>query len=223
MNMNQVNITKIKIQNIKELSDNIYRICNFCDKSVRLNLNNLDSCQKLSGTQFYCPFCLRHNHQQRLSRHVLPISFRGIIGYYYYQFYLSDPPKLYYSQIKSFIENHKRVGLQSPVFYYDDSNFMWYLNFNHIGNHQNKAPYSEVKRNISSILSCFKIDTIMPQFVHDAMYKKFDKAIELFYQQRKRPKNKKTLIPTLDGISSSAKNDFYEDTRNFTESDFILK
>lgn len=223
MKVNEVNITKIKVQNTDELSDNIYRICCFCDKSIKLNLNNLGSCQRLSGSKFYCSFCLRHNHNHRPARHILPISFRGIIGYYYYQYYLPDTSKLYYSQIKSFIENHKRVGLQSPVFYYDDSNFMWYLNFNHIGNHQNKAPYSEVKRNISSILSCFKINLMISQFAQDAVLKKFEKAIELFYQQRKRPKNKKTLIPTLDGISLSDKNYFYEDTRNFIETDFVLK
>lgn len=223
MKVNEVNITKIKVQNTDELSDNIYRICCFCDKSIKLNLNNLGSCQRLSGSKFYCSFCLRHNHHHRPSRHILPISFRGIIGYYYYQHYLPDPSKLYYSQIDNFIKNHKRIGLQNPVFHYDDSNFMWYLNFNSIGNHKNKAPYVEIKRTIGSMLNCFKINLVISQFAQDAVLKKFEKAIDLFYQQRKRPKNKKTLIPTLEGICLSDENDFYEDTRNFIEADFILK
>lgn len=222
MNLNEVTITKIKTVNSKELSDNVHRICIFCDKSVRLNTSNANTCQSLSGADFHCPFCLRHNHHHRSARHILPFSYRAIIGYYYYKLYLSSPRKLYYSNIEELIGDHKYIGLQNPVFYYDDDNFMWYLNFNLIGNHKNKAPYSEVRRVLNAMLNCFKLDTIVSKFAQDHVQKKFEKAIDLFYQQRKRPKNKRILIPTLDGTSSGEKNTFYEETRNFTYHDFVL-
>jgi hypothetical protein len=222
MKIKEVNITKIKTINSEELSDNVFRICNFCDKPIKLNLNNLNTCQNLCGKDCFCPFCIRFNHHHRHSRHILPFSYRGIIGYYYYKLYLSNPPEIYYSQIVDIIKKHKSIGLQSPIFYYDEDNFMWYLNFNLIGNQKNKAPYSEVKRVVGQMLNCFKLNTVISPFAQDHMQKKFDKAIELFYQQRKRPKNKKTLIPTLEGTSSGEKSSFYEQTRSFTYFDFVL-
>lgn len=220
MNLNEVNITKIDHQKCNELHDNMYRICFFCDKSIKLNYNNLKTCNNLCSQQFYCPFCLRHNHGFRSSRHILSFSFRAILGYYYYKYYLSNPTTLYYSQIEDIIKSHKRVGLQNPAFYYDDSNFMWYLNFNLVGNHRNKAPYSEIKTVILNVLNCFKIEKVISTSAKNHVHKKFDKAIQLFYQQRKRPKNKKVLIPTLDGAVAADKQEFFEETRNFVEFDF---
>ena len=223
MKLQEVKLTKIKKPNNKELCDNVYRVCTFCDKVVSVNQGNATTCQQLSGPKFHCPFCLRNNHHHRSCRHILPLSYRGIIGYYYHRFYGSNSPKLYFSQIEDFVKKHEYIGSQNPVFSYDNSVFVWYLDFNKIGNDRRKAPYSEVKKILNLMLDCFELKKVISEYAQDVMSKRFEKAVELFYQQRKRPKEKKMLIPTLDGIATTEKNDFFDKTRLFVKKDFILK
>lgn len=223
MKLQEVNVEKIEPQNNQELADNFYRNCDFCDKIVRVNPCNFDSCQKLSGNNFFCPSCLRHNHHHRSSRNILPISYRAIIGYYYYSFYSSKPSKMYFSQIEIFIDKHQNFGLQNPVFTYDPFLFMWYINFNLVGVDSRKAPYAEVKETIMGMLDAFELKKHMGDHARTGMLNRFQKAVDLFYEKRKRPKDRKMLIPTLVNLVPQDKNEFFETTRDFTKNLFVLK
>lgn len=227
MNLQEVNVTKIEIHNIKELSDDCYSVCAFCDKIVRIQKFNFYSCQKLSGKNFYCPFCLRNNHHHRSSRNILGFSFRGILGYYYNKIYLKNPKKLYFSQIKKIIENHQSMGLQNPVLNYDPLTFMWYADFNKIGNKKGHAPYSELKETTNLIFKSLRfqdhLDLLNIPNIEDKMFVKFEEAFDLFYQQRKRPKDRRFLIPTLVGLDKSENEEFFEDTRSFVKNWMVLK
>lgn len=223
MYLQEVNIEKIDSHKQDELIDNFYRNCNFCDKLVRVSAINFNSCQRLSGSNFYCPFCLRHNHNYRSARNILPLSYRAIISYYYYRLYGSKPSKMYFSQIDSFIEKHQSFGLQNPVFSYDPSIFVWYVNYNFIGTDSRKAPHSEVKEVILAMLDSFELKKHLGDHARSGMFSRFEKAIDIFYEQRKRPKDRKILIPTLVNLVPHEKNEFFETTREFTKNHLVTK
>jgi hypothetical protein len=223
MQIQEVKISKINDCAAHELAENFHCVCCFCDKMVKVNSHNFESFQKLNKKKFYCPFCLRNNHHFRSARHILPFSYRAIIGYYYYRLYDINPHKLYFSQIEDCIKKHENIGLQNPVFSYDPNTFLWYLDFNRIGNARRKAPFQEVLKTTKMMLDCFDLKKHQSLFVEDSMQSKFDKALDLFYQKRKRPKDRKMLIPTLDKLAGLEKNDFFEKTRNFVRSNLILR
>lgn len=206
----------------KAIAESAFLNCNFCDKITKITNINKNSCKKLSGSKFYCPFCLRNNHNYKSSINILPISFRGIIGYYYYKFYKERPRKLYVSQIKNYIDDHFEIGIQNPSMSYDFENFMWYLNFNIIGKDKRKAPIEEINITIQKIIKTFNIKNIIDINAEQSMCSKFYKAINLFYQERKRPKNKKFLIPTFSNIVSNGDKYIFENTRNFYRDDLIV-
>lgn len=223
MHLQEVNIEKIHSENSSELSDNFYRNCFFCDKLVKITSLNCNSCQKISGSKFYCPFCLRNNHHHRSSQNILSFSFRAIIGYYYYRLYNVRPHKIYLSQIENFIQKHENFGLQNPVFSYDPSLFIWYVNFNLIGQGPRKAPYNEIKETILVMLDSFELRKKLGDHARSGLYHRLEKAFDLFYEKRKRPKDKKILIPTLVNLVAYEKDDFFEKTREFTRDLLILK
>jgi hypothetical protein len=59
--------------------------------------------------------------------------------------------------------------------------------------------------------------------VYNNFWDKFEKAVTLFHQKRKRPKDKRMLIPTLAGVAKNEKEEFWELTREFVRSHLILK
>jgi len=223
MQIQEVKISKIQANSGKELADHFQCVCNFCNKIVTVYDHNYGSCYGPSRKKFYCPFCLRNNHHFRSSRHILPLSYRAIIGYYYHSFYDASPHKIYFSQIEDFIKKHENTGLQSPVFSYDPSTFLWYIDFNRVGNGYKKAPFKEVFQITELMIECFDIKKLINSDAEESMKIKFQKALELFYQKRKRPKDRKMLIPTLENLTNHEKNDFFEKTRNFTRGCLILK
>jgi hypothetical protein len=152
------------------------------------------------------------------------MSFRGIIGYYYWGLYRCDFKKsIWYSEIKNLIDFHVALGLQSPVFYYDPSTYLWFVDFNRIGKGNKKVPIEEVKSVIKSILMTFNLN-IRAHASEDEVWKRFEQAINLYYSHRKRPKDKKMLIPTLiDICGNQYKDDFWEKTRSFSPANFIIK
>lgn len=223
MNLQEVNVKAIENETGHELSDNCYRVCTFCDKIVKTNKYNSKSCEKLGGNKFFCPFCLRNNHHYRSGRNVLGFSYRGIIGYYYYKLYNSNPPKIYFSQLEQLIEKHQQIGLQNPILSYDPSVFMWYADFNKIGCAKYKAPFSEFKEISNLIFASFDIKTHINPYIEKFVLEKFQKSIDLFYEQRKRPKDRRMLIPTLSGtFRITENNEFFETTRNFTRNLLVL-
>lgn len=218
MNLLNVNVTTIENETGQELSDTCYRVCAFCDKIVRVHALNFVSCEKLSGNKFYCPFCLRNNFHHRSNRHVLKMSMRGIIGFYYYKFYKETPKIIYLCELNAMIDKHRNYGLQNPTFSYDTSNFMWYVDFNKIGNHSRKAPFTEVKETLTSMLNCFDMKKLIGANKEEDMVARFTKAFELFYEKRQRPQKRKALIPTFNGILHTKNNEeFFNCTRNFVK------
>jgi hypothetical protein len=134
MQVHDVEVIKIEAPEDRELSDTFYRVCVFCDKIVRVTPSNFHSCTKLSNGQFYCPFCLRHNHHHRSGHNILILSFRAIIGYYYYRFYhdKDSPWVMYVTDIQKWIDQHIKIGLQNPVFVYDPHTMLWFIDFNRL-------------------------------------------------------------------------------------------
>lgn len=203
-----------------ELSDNFYRNCTFCEKFMKITPTTFDSCKNIGGN-LYCPFCLRNNHYFKDNHNILIFSFRAISGYYYYRLYKSK--KIWVAQIENQIENHARIGLNSPVLSFDPHTLLWFANFNKIGTDAHKAPFDEVIMIIESMFDVFQVkDYIYPQ-ARNILWDRFSKAIKLFYKQRKRPKERKMLIPTFSEIICPESEEFYEQTRTFDKTKLLVK
>lgn len=187
-----------------ELSNIFYHTCMFCEKLVRVSSHNFESCRNLGGGKFYCPFCLRNNFHHRSSKNVLMFSYRGIFGQFYEQNYMEldpDAPKrLWISDIKQMISNHEILGMRCPMLSYDPTTYLWFADFNKVGSNPRKAPFLEVQAAVMGILTCFHLSKIYGQYALEDVWDKFDKALTLFYEQRKRPEGRRMLIPTLHGV-----------------------
>lgn len=167
-----------------ELSDVFFRQCAFCQKIA------CTSSEFQQKTLFYCPFCIRHKQHTRNNRHVLILSFRNILGYFYHQKYLSNRPTMYLSEIYDYCAIHMQSGLQNPCFSYDSETLLWFIDFSLVG--RNKIPFTSVKKTVVDILACFKLEINLPQ--HQQIYPLYEIGLENFYQYRRSPKNK-MLIP----------------------------
>jgi hypothetical protein len=225
MALKQLTVSSKKIEDPDQgLGLTKHKACIFCEKMVRMSHDNYKSCTRMSRNRFYCPFCLRNNFHLKSARNVLIFSYRGIIGYYYLKHYRKKvaAKKIYLNQIEDFIDLHQRVGLRNPALSYDPDTYLWYADFNKIGTDSWKAPYEEVMHSIKWTLSCFEISKVMFQTDQDKMWAKYQKAFELFYQQRKRPQGRKMLIPTMRGAGFGDE-DFFEMTREFTPNMLNLK
>jgi hypothetical protein len=157
---------------------------------------------------------------------VLILSYRGIIGYYYRMLYLAKPHKLWFNQLENLIEKHQKIGLQNPVFSYDPSTFLWFIDFNKVGSDKRKAPFDDVQKNVKLMFDVFEIATHVQSNVYEVMYDRFDRALVSFYEKRKRPKDRRMLIPTFSGLVGSEKSDqetIALESRNFVKNQFILK
>lgn len=217
MKVLDVNIGLSKVDTGKELSDSFCQVCSFCGKIVRVGPINFKSCTNLSGNQFFCPFCLRHDFHLRSSRHVLIMSYRAIVGFYYYRDYLDpwiETHRCYLSDINHMVEQHSKMGLHHPAFSYDPYSMLWFVDFNKIGKSPRKAPYADVESMAVTILSVFGLEDRFFNSAHDKMWTKYQEALQLFYEKRQRPKDRRMLIPTLSGIASE-KPEFYDKTRDF--------
>lgn len=181
-----------------ELGENISTTCKFCEKLVTIPVKTFDSHIAMGQNHFHCSFCLRHRHHHQDSDNVLLMSFKGIIGYYYFFNYRSRERSMWLSEIIDLIDEHQRVGLQNPVFSYDPEQFMWCIDFNRVGNTARKIHIEQVQETVKAILDALNPASIKfiqyPEFL-----KKFTDAIDLFYTQRQRPADKKILCPTLIG------------------------
>jgi hypothetical protein len=183
---------------------------------------------KLSGpAAFYCPFCLRHNLHTKNNRNVLILSFRSIIGYFYYQNYIfsySESQKIWLSELEDFITAHVEAGETNPLFVYDPETLFWFVDFSRVGNSKKKVPLEEVLKTVVNILTCFNFSETIPNLKMSAFYSKYKTAIESFYERRYRPDERKILVPTFAGCGIiDGKNFHLEDTRTFDYSEMQLK
>lgn len=223
MQVHAVEVNKVEADTGHELSDTFYRVCSFCEKLIRITPSNFNSCLRLGNGKFYCPFCLRNNFHHRSSRNVLVFSFRGIIGYYYYRFYDVTPMKMWVSQIERYVEKHSSTGLQNPTLSYDPSTFLWFADFNRIGTDHFKAPFDELLSTVEVMFETFELKKFYPPHTTQEMWGRFSKAITLYYEQRKRPKGRRMLIPTFSKLLIQEKESFWDTTRDFVRNHLVLK
>ena len=203
-----------------DLAEKVYYECMFCSKRVGLYAQQRSLCEKLSGPDFYCMFCLRNGFYTKNNRNVLILSFRAIIGYYYKSFYLGPQRKMYFSEIEDYIKAHVKVGLENPVFYYDPDTMLWFIDFSKVGRGNKKIKMADVLKTISNILAAFNLER--NQIQSKSLYEKYKESIDKFYKARWRPEGKKTLVPTLQGCEGyySPKINM-EETRLFTSDKLI--
>lgn len=195
----QVKLKPIPASPNGELSDKVYRKCCFCEKNCETSSSH-PLIDKLSGPgNYFCAFCLRHNLHTAANRDVLILSFRSIIGYFYFQNYVNTTSgrKLWLAEIEDYIESHVEAGLVNPLFLYDPETMLWFVNFAKIGTSKKKAPLDEVHKTILSILTCFNLNDTVPGISMSSLYVKYKDAIDNFYRKRYRPADRRMLIPTL--------------------------
>ena len=152
------------------------------------------------------------------------LSFRSIIGFYYYHLYLSNE-KLYHSQIEDFINSHEATGLQNPLFQYDPDTFMWFIDFSRVGKGKKKISLREIKKTIINILICFNLPENIEHIKPSKLFDKYEEAILKFHQERYRPENKKILIPTLVNCGGICDNRTIEQEslKSFIRNNFLVK
>lgn len=213
-----VEFESIDLSNPQELSDITYRTCTFCDKVVRGNQLDFKSYLKLCEN-FHCPFCLRNKFHLPSSQNILILSYRSIIGYYYHEHYLHGTKSLY--QLEQQIEAHVNIGLKSPVFTFDPTNYLWFIDFNHIGKSEHEIPITDILRVIKNMMNSFDIQNSISDKAANAVLRKYKSAINQFNIARYRPIGKRMLIPSLVGCVSTKDNNFWEMTRNFKKSQMI--
>jgi len=153
------------------------------------------------------------------------MSYRGLIGNYYHKHYLgkNGHRKLWLNQIETYIGNHQFIGLRNPVFSYDPDTYLWFVDFNRIGKDTGKAPIEEVLLTAKLILLCFDLKTHYGDWLFNNTWEKFEKAINLFYEQRQRPPDRRMLIPTLMKSGGQEQAAYFNETRDFLPSMFQLK
>jgi hypothetical protein len=230
INVCPVRISAIPDPGTGELSDKVIRKCDFCQKDVEVTPLNADPLEVLSGQHsFFCRFCLQNGFHTKINKNVLMMSFRGIFGYYYHEYYASPPvhgrKRMAYSQIEDFIQSHYEVGIENPVFRYDPEDYFWFVDFNRVGNSGRRLKIEDVQKTVVNILTCFNLWENVPNVQMCRLFLKYNEAIVNFYQRRYRPTDKPMLIPTLSGIGpiETAKSGLFDKTRGFTRKHFLLK
>jgi hypothetical protein len=216
--VSQVSLQKLPDLISGELSEVFIRQCSFCSKKYDSIIENNKLCEKMSGDDgFYCPFCLRNNYHTKIRKDILILSFRAIIGYFYLNNYLgSSHRKMWLIEIQNFITSHKQVGLNNPLFAYDDETMLWFIDFNRIGDTGKRQPLNEVHKTIVNILSCFNLYQTFPEVNVPVFFQKYRKSIDEFYTKRYRPECRPMLIPTFNKCCSIDIKFSSDRLRNFT-------
>lgn len=207
---------KLEVQEIK-LSPKLepylaYYDCNFCGKSIETY--KADHLVKLSGESFYCSHCIRHGFNSKNRRNVLMVSFRPIFGYYHHAF-CASPRRLWPSELKELHDIHCQIGLKMPVFSYDPTQMLWFIDYNKIGRGRKKIQHKYVLNTIVDIISCFDLPLYVNNMKLGRFTQRYLKAMKEFYEHRHRPDNKKLLSPTLSGCGEMP-NVNWEALKNFT-------
>lgn len=197
----QMEIIPVKENLDGELDQEIYYECNFCNKRTALHPFSRHMCEVVSGSKYYCDFCLRHGFHTKNNRNILILTFKSIFSHFYKELHL-DPTiashKIYLAEIRDYIQSHMRTGLLNPVFSYDQETFFWFVDFSKVGKGSKKLKLNDVLKTIINILACFNLKTNVPAFSTHLLYAKYKDAIERFHASRYRPSGKRILAPSLN-------------------------
>ena len=217
MTISEVNLSKIPDLISGELSEVFIRYCCFCGKKCQSIDENNKLREKMSGDEgFYCSFCIRNNYQNKGKKDVLILSFRSVFGFFYYNNYLMGiPHKLWLVEIQKYIDSHKETGLQNPLFVYDDDTMLWFVDFSRIGTTGKRQPLDEVHKTIVNIFACFNFYETAPELNVKSFFKKYKDSIDDFYARRYRPENRQMLIPTFNKCGLNEQKLPTEKLRNF--------
>jgi hypothetical protein len=214
----QVEIIPVEENLNGDLSKEIYYECDFCNKRIPLHPFVRNFCEKLSGDNYYCNFCLRHGFHTKNNRNVLIFTFRTIIGHYYQELYVNPIPsskKMYFKEIQAYIDSHVKAGLLNPTLAYDSETYLWYADFSRIGKGNKKLKLNDMLKTVINILACFNLKSNIPSISVHTLYDKYKDAMYKFYTARYRPADRIILAPTLFSVPSKP------DLRLFT-SDLLL-
>lgn len=210
LNIKAVKIKLVPLQNEESyFTDTYYKFCKFCEKRLKIDKSNLYLDQHFINKPFYCPFCIRNNFNNKGNRNVLIMSFRGILGHYYN---LYQEGKIPFCNILDIEKAHRKAGEKNPTMHYDPETFLWFVDFNKIGCDKNKFKIETVIYSIEEILEKFNLEKF--KIDENQLFEKFEKAVLLFFEKRKRPKSKRMLIPTVPSCTKEKIN--LEKTRFFT-------
>ena len=174
--------------------------CNFCGKVCMFHGDLKKCCERVVGpNHLYCHFCIRNDLYQRYAKNTLILTFRGVIGYYYYCFHACKQPAMWITDLHDYIELHIRLGVQNPIFRYDPESFLWFIDFSKVGTGRRKMPVEYILQTVVEILAGFNLYENVRECSPFKMYDKYREAIMDFYHHRKRPPEQKILAPTLVG------------------------
>jgi hypothetical protein len=189
------------------LSDHIVSKCSFCLKNCRLDSESFKNLHMLSGLgDFFCEFCVRNGFNTKSNKDVIILSFKNIFNYYYTQKHIVEE-KIWMSEIEDLVDGHKKVGLNNPIFHYDEKSMLWFINFLRVGDSKRKISLEKVYKTVILMIDSLKIEELEPDIRVDVLKQKYLDAINLFHAKRYRPSNKKILSPKI-GENNENKN-FY--------------
>jgi|APGre2960657404_1045060.scaffolds.fasta_scaffold00286_8 hypothetical protein len=198
MNVSQIQLSTLLMPSSGELSDLFIRYCEFCLKKCESDSKNYIYCKKLGpDSTFFCEFCLRNAFQTQRKNNVLILSFKSIIAWFYFQNYLNGRPRMWFCQIKDYIQAHKEIGLRNPLFMYDEETMLWFIDFSRIGDDGKKIQLESVCETIESVVDSFDLEKNVPSLDVNKFFSKYANSISEFHKKRERPSNKHSLSPTF--------------------------
>jgi hypothetical protein len=184
----------------------VFGTCRFCEKYTVFPKPMMAAVTTIAGPdsngnrRLFCNFCMRNEfYKLKHNRNQLVMSFRGLIGYYYYCYYLMPKsPTLWLSDLQQVIELHIRMGVQNPLFRYDPETFCWFIDFSKVGDKRRQVPLKYVLDTTASIMAGLNMYELIKEASTASFFNKFREAINDFHHHRRRP-GRRLLVPTLYG------------------------
>lgn len=175
-----------------------YRKCKFCEKITLSIDHHKRFSDLLCGDDFYCGFCIRNDYYHKFNKNVMVLTYRGVIGYYYYAYFVTPKTSsMYLNDLSEYINFHEKAGMQNPLFRYDRETYCWFIDFSKVGSR--KVPVESVLATIVEQLACFNIYENVREASPAKLYQKYKDAVMEFYNSRERINGDKVFSPTLWG------------------------
>lgn len=192
----RVDIIPIESEELDDGAQVFYR-CAFCNKVCLATEKQRSYCSKLTASsKFYCNFCLKNDFYTN-SSNIFIMSFRSLIGYYYYCFFAiprQSPMQL--GDIEDLIFLHFNIGEKNPLWKYDSETFCWFIDFRKIGKSKHKMSLESTLETVVEVLAGFQMFENIRNVSPHKLYKKYKDSITSFYHDRTRPAGN-ILVPTL--------------------------